>query len=139
MEPVPILNMSKLFNKEILLYSLFDIRFKKPVRIMVMVYFAFLFFLWSYPCLQILPHNVFGYTTAFLPAIILSNYMAKPIWGGKSFFAWLKSQISYILHAKFYFDGKSSLKLASYDTDMTILVSRQTDFYNLKMTLKALK
>ena len=67
MEYLEVLDMTNLFTKEILLYSLFDLRFKKPVRFMLIVYFVLTFFLWTVPLFFLFFKNhINTYLVAFL-------------------------------------------------------------------------
>ena len=43
MKEVKVTNMTSLFNKEMLIYSFFDIRLQSPLRVVGMLYFIVLF------------------------------------------------------------------------------------------------
>ena len=106
--PVRVLDMTNLFSKELLIYSLFDIKFKKPVRLIFWVYLFITFAIWGLP-------------------IGLATIMSKPIWGGKSFYDWTKTQIIYLTSPKYYCDHKPVKKEHTYKIDNSIAVSRRSD------------
>lgn len=134
MEPVRVLNMTGLFNKEILIYSFYDIRFKKPLRIVVAIYFVITFILLGVPFLYVTRR--FGITPwrigpAVVIPFILSKFMAKPIFNGRSFFAAMRVQIKYIFEDKIYFDNKAGKKLENYKINEYHLISRRPDYSDL--------
>lgn len=141
MEYLEVLDMTNLFTKEILLYSLFDLRFKKPVRFMLIVYFVLTFFLWTVPLFFLFFKNhINPYSVAFLliPPFALANVMSKPIWNNKSFFSWLKCQIRFIFSAKYYYDNRAIKFPLFLKFNNQFTVSRTRDFYKLYAIQKEL-
>lgn len=126
-------DMTKLFNKEMLLYSLADFSFKTPKRVSFLVYSILLFGIYSVPLIYFLwPLNQYTAMLALIPPFVLGNLMSKPIWGGKSFISWGKCQIKFILSKKRYYDGIGNKKLrAKYTVDHSYTVSRRKDYYEL--------
>ena len=115
-----------------LLSSLFDLHFKTPVRLMMGLYLIILFVIWTIPIMYLFfPPNVYTTAVAFGIPFFLANLMSKPIWGGKSFFAWLKTQIRFIFNAKIYYDCNASKPLQEYRIDNEYSVSRAKEFYQL--------
>lgn len=132
MKPVGVLNMTRLFDKEMLIYSFFDIRLKKPARVVFILYFLLLAVIWSLPLMLLLPLN--PYTLALMLGVPIggASAMSKPIWGGKKFFNWLQTQLKYIVAPKYYYDCNEGKKLQSYRVDSQILVSRRRDYEKLR-------
>lgn len=131
MRPVRVLNMTRLFDKEMLIYSFFDIRLKKPARVVFILYFLLLAVIWSLPLFLLLPLN--PYTLALMLAVPIggASAMSKPIWGGKKFFNWLQTQLKYIAEPKYYYDTIAGKKLQSVKVDHQILISRRQDYEKL--------
>lgn len=129
---IRVLDMTSLFTKELLIYSLFDIKFKRPVRLIFWVYLFILVLIWGFPLgyLLIVKLHAFNVYTAFLifgPPAGLAMLMSKPIWGGKSFMDYTKTQIKFLTSAKFYCDTKPAKKIDTYMTDSYFTVSRRED------------
>lgn len=133
MKRIVVLDMTKLFTKELLIYSLFDIRFQSPLRIMLLVYIFLLGLIWTVPIIYLFRNliNVYTMSLALVPNFILAYYMSKPIWGGKSFFDWFKCQIKYLLSPKMYFDNRAIHKDVTYKIDSEFTISRAKDFEKL--------
>mgnify|MGYP002714546490 CR=1 FL=1 len=131
---IRILNMTDLFNKEILVYSFYDIRFKKPKRVVVGLYFLIVFFILGLPFLMLT--KKYGLTPwrlapAFLIPYFLAKFMAKPIFNGRAFFAAMRVQIKYLSENKIYYDNKPGKKLENYKINEYHLISRRKDYSDL--------
>lgn len=133
---IRVLDMTRLMNKEILLYSLFDIAFKSPIRLMFGVYSILLLLIWALPIYMVIGFenfNVYWAALMFVPPFAIGNYMAKPVWGGKSFYHFAKAYWGYITTPKQYYDGVHRKDLIKdYTTDSFISVSRKDDIRKLK-------
>lgn len=130
--PVRVLDMTNLFSKELLIYSLFDIKFKKPVRLIFWVYLFITFAIWGFPMgylfiVKLHTLNIWTAALIFGPPVGLATIMSKPIWGGKSFYDWTKTQILYLGSPKYYCDHKPAKKEHTYKIDNSIVVSRRSD------------
>lgn len=138
-EYLQVLDMTTLFKKEILIYSFFDIHFKTPVRIMLIVYFFILSLVWTLPFFLIFGFSLSPYKMilAFGVPAVLSTMMSKPIWGGKTFFSWFKCQCEYVTHPKMYYDCiPGPTKLEDFKIDNKYTVSRTRDYYKLYLLRK---
>ncbi len=133
MNPITVLNMTRLFDKEMLIYSFFDIRLKKPARVIFILYLFLLIAIWTAPLAFILPLN--PYTGALMLAVPIggATLMSKPIWGGKKFFSWLKTQIKFIGEPKFYYDCNAGKQLENFYIDSEILIGRERDYEKLRL------
>lgn len=109
---VEVANFTTLFKREILLYSLGDIKLSKPVSIKKVLYFLFFALIWAGPILAIFGiHLTFLYAALVLgPPALLGNLAGKPIWGGMSLFAWVKVQIQYLSEPPVYTDMEPNVK-----------------------------
>lgn len=135
MNEVKVTNMTSLFSKDMLIYSFFDLRLKQPLRVVGILYFIVLFTLIGIPTLIFAwPPNV--YSLAFAVGLPFGGAMAmsKPIWNGKSFFSFAKTQYKYLSRTKVMFDWRQQSKDTLYNINSNILVSRQHD-YNLLYNL----
>lgn len=131
MRPVQVTNMTRLFDKEMLIYSFFDIRLKKPARVVFILYFFLLFVIWTVPLLFLLPINPYILIIELGLPFLGASLMSKPIWGGKKFFNFMQTQIKYLRSPRFYYDGNAGKKLESKRVDHTILISRRRDYEKL--------
>lgn len=125
-----VLNMTNLFKKEMLLYSLSDVRFKKPVKIMSIVYFVLTFLMFSVPFMKIfgLPTSPMKLLPVLVVPFLLSTFMSKPIFNGRSFFAAVRVYTKFWVGSKIYYDMKSSKPLKNYIIYDNKLVSRKKDY-----------
>ena len=132
MKPIKVVNMTSLFNKEMLIYSFFDIRLKSPLRIVAVLYFFILFFLIGLPILIItgLP-NVYQSMLIFGIPLGGAILMSKPIWNGKSFYSYAKTQMRYASRPKILYDWKPRSRITNYEIDVDIQVSRHEDYNTL--------
>lgn len=137
MKPVEVTNMTSLFNKEMLIYSFFDIRLKSPLRIIGLFYFLVLFLFIGVPILMFTwPPNVYTMFITLGTSFGGAYFMSKPIWNGKSFMSFAKTQIRYFTRSKVFYDWKVRSKNDKYTVDSQIVVSRHDDYNELYRILK---
>ena len=137
MKPIEVTNMTSLFNKEMLIYSFFDIRLKSPLRVVGLFYFIILFFLIGAPILMFTwPPNVYTMFIALGIPFGGAYFMSKPIWNGKSFMSFAKTQIKYFTRSKVLYDWKTRSKNDKYIVDSQIIVSRHDDYNELYKIVK---
>ena len=137
MKPIEVTNMTSLFNKEMLIYSFFDIRLKSPLRVVGLFYFIILFFLIGAPILMFTwPPNVYTMFIALGIPFGGAYFMSKPIWNGKSFMSFAKTQIKYFTRSKVLYDWKTRSKNDKYIVDSQIVVSRHDDYNELYKIVK---
>lgn len=140
MKTTKVINMTSLFSKEMLIYSFFDIRLKSPLRVAAVLYFVILFLIIGLPVMYITwPVNV--YTLIFSLGVPVGGamLMSKPIWNGKSFYSFAKTQVKYIMRPKALYDWKSRSKNQNYEVDTYITISRHEDYNKLYRRLKEAK
>lgn len=134
MKPVRVLNMTRLFSKEMFIYSFFDIKLQKPARVATIGYFfgisailgGLTWFVFK------LPINLYTLVFVFGSAVAGATTMVKPIWNGRKFFPWAKVQFQHIKEAKLFCDGWKTKPLKDYDISFNIFVSRLRDYRKLK-------
>ena len=132
MRPIVVVDMTKLFKKEFLLYSLFDKGLKTPLRVTLIAYYVVIFLMIGLPILLLVkPITAVPATIAFGLPYLLANAFSKPIWGGKKFFSWLSAQINYIFSPKVYYDCESQRELGVFRVYQEIVVSRTEDYKKL--------
>lgn len=92
------LNISHLFNREMLMYSFGDIKLKKPIPLKKILWTVAGFAVWSAPLFFLFgtPASIPVWILFLVPPLIFGNYVSKPVFGGKGLFEWAKAQISYI-------------------------------------------
>lgn len=131
MKQVKVTNMTSLFSKEMLIYSFFDLRLKSPLRVIALFYFLLLFGIIGVPVLWMFwVPNVYAVVVAFGIPFGGAILMSKPIWNGKSFLSFAKTQIRYFTRTKILYDWKARSKDSVYEVKDGITVSRHED-YNL--------
>lgn len=137
MKRVQVMNMTSLFDNDMLLYSFFDIRLTQPLKIITVFYFILLFLIVGVPIIIVTwPLNVYSFMIAFGIPLGGSIAMSKPIWNGKSFFSFFKAQMRYILRPKVLYDWRGRPKGTIYRLNSKILVSREKDYIKLYKVVK---
>lgn len=137
MKPIEVTNMTSLFNKEMLIYSFFDIRLKSPLRVVGLFYFIILFLIIGVPVLMFTwPPNVYTMFIALGIPFGGAYFMSKPIWNGKSFMSFARTQIKYFTRPKVLYDWKTRSKNDKYIVDSQIIVSRHDDYNELYKMVK---
>lgn len=125
------INMTNFFNRELFMYSLGDIKFKKPVSLKKVAYTTAFFIIWTLPIVLMfgLQLNVFFAALALGPPIVMGNLAAKPRFGGKSLIGWLKSTVKFIFGPKVWTDLRSSKDLNSEPcfVENEIFISRRRE------------
>lgn len=132
-----VLNMTDLYNKELVMYSFEDIKLKTPIRVATWGYRLLVFIIFSLPILLITGFSMNTFKTTIVLGVPfgLGTLMAKPIFNGRSFLAAMKVYAEYISSAKIYYDNKPSKGLPEFEIDEYVLISRRGDYdrlFNMK-------
>ena len=134
---ITVTNMTSLFNKEMLMYSLFDISLPRPIRVSAILYFALLFVIIGLPIIVFTwPPSPVKLAIAIGIPFGGASLMSKPIWNGKTFISYFKTQLKYMKRPKVLYDWCDAPKETTYKVNSTITVSRHKDYnklYNLKL------
>lgn len=127
-------NMTNFFNRELFMYSLGDIKFKKPVSLRKVAYTTLFLIVWSTPIILIFGFqlNLFFVVIAFGPAIVLGNIGAKPLFGGKSLADFVKTTVNFIQEPKGWTDLEAKKQLTNeFFVENEIWVSRRRELQYL--------
>lgn len=110
---VYVANMTNFFSRELFMYSLGDIRFKKPISLKKVAYSTAFLILWAIPLVLIfgIRINPFYIALLVIPPIVLGNFAAKPVWGGRGLIDFLKTISNFISEPKGWTDLNSTNKL----------------------------
>lgn len=129
------INMTNFFNRELFMYSLGDIKFKKPVSIKKVGYTTVFLIIWTLPIIVIfgMQFNPFFVTIAVAPPVIMGHFAAKPTFGGKSLIGWLKSTIGFIGEPKGWTDlnRTNDLDKGVFFVENEIWISRRKELQYL--------
>lgn len=133
---LPVINMTNFFNRELFMYSMGDIKFKKPISLKKMVFTLVFFIVWTLPIFFILGISsnmlLLGLTVA--PPFILGHYATKPVWGGKSMLDFFKTSINFLSEPKGWVDTKPirDTKGETFTVKQEIWISRRRELQYLR-------
>ncbi len=127
------INMTNFFNRELMMYSLGDIRFKKPISLKAVAYTLAFLILWTLPLLLAfgLPLDPFRLVVYLAPPIILGQVAIRPLFGGKTLMDFVKTAIGFVGEPKGWADMKpfdSGAKTQLYSTEHEIWISRRREY-----------
>lgn len=110
---VLVVNMTNFFNRELFMYSLGDIKFKKPIALKKVAYITAFLIIWTIPMVVIfgLKLNPIFIAFALGPPFLLGHFATKPVWGGRGLVDFLKTLVGFIGEPKGWTDLKSAPKL----------------------------
>lgn len=99
-------NMTSFFSREMFMYALGDIKFKKPVSLRKMAYIMFFIVVWSGPIFYFggLQINAVYFAFMFGPPFVLGHYATKPIWGGRGLYDFAKVTFNFVKEPKAWAD-----------------------------------
>lgn len=125
------INMTNFFTREMFMYSLGDIRFKKPISLKKVGFTMLFFAIWTFPLIQIfgLSLNPLKAALYFLPPIVAGNYSVKPVFGGKTLIGFAKSLSVYVREPKGWTDLQNNNEMGRkvYYTNQEIWVGRRRE------------
>lgn len=131
---IEVIDMTGLFKKEMLIYSLFDIRLDRPLKVVFLLYLILITPIPAYLTWWLLwgrINAVWVLALMFGPSIFVANLMSKPIYGGKSFMDWLKTMVNFILSPKHFYDHIGGSALETERIDSRFLMCRRNDYLRL--------
>lgn len=128
---VEILNMTNFFTRELMMYSLGDIKLKKPIALKKVAYVTGFIVLWSLPIVLIfgIQLNVYFAVVTLAPPFILGHFASKPVWGGKGLIDFIKTLFTYMGEPKSWTDLKAnkSTNKDKYYIQSEIWISRRRE------------
>ena len=103
---VLVVNMTNFFNRELFMYSLGDIKFKKPIALKKVAYVTAFLIIWSIPVFLYFGLVMNPFFMAFLlgPPFVLGHFATKPVWGGRGLIDFLKTLAGYIVEPQAWTD-----------------------------------
>lgn len=125
------INMTNFFNRELMMYALGDIRFKKPISLKLMAYTLTFLLLWTLPLFFIfgLPTNPFKIVVYLGPPLALGQFAVRPIFGGKTLIDFVKTAIKFLGEPSGWTDGKGfNKKQQTYHVESEIWISRRREY-----------
>lgn len=134
MTGIPILNKTKFFHRPLFLYALGDVPLKKPLELRKIAFTILFFALWALPIILIFGFKLdpFFFIITFGIPLILANIINKPIFGGKTAFAFLKTIYTYITEGKCYTDlHRSPAQEEQFFLEQEIWISRRRELNDL--------
>lgn len=127
--------MTNFFNRELFMYSLGDIKFKKPVSLKKVAYTTAFLIVWTLPMFLIFGLHLNLLYVAFIlgPPFLMGNVASKPLFGGKTLIEATKSTIQFIGEPKGWTDLNSSKTLdnGSLFVESEIWISRRRELQKL--------
>lgn len=126
-----IINMTNFFNRELMMYSLGDIKFKRPIALKKVAYVTGFILVWSVPLILIfgVVLNVYFAIIVIAPPLVLGHYASKPVWGGKGLIDFMKTLFTYISEPKYWTDLKANRNPVKdrYFIESEIWISRRRE------------
>lgn len=130
MNGVYVRNVTDTWNREVFMYALGDIRFKKPKSLRRMAYLLFFLLAWSLPIVIIfgLKFSLLPFAITFGVPFLLANFASRPVWGGKSLIDFTKSLFGFLSEPKGWTDlHNNNYNDNNYYTEHEIWISRRRE------------
>lgn len=125
------MNMTNTFNRELFMYSLGDIRFKKPISLKKVAYTTGFLIVWTLPMILIfgIHLNPFYAILVLAPPFVLAHFAVKPVFGGKSLVDWAKTTMKFLSEPKGWADFRPMKKLDKevYYVESEVWISRRRE------------
>lgn len=126
------MNMTNFFNRELMMYALGDIRFKKPISLKAVAYTLAFLILWTLPLFVLfgLPTNPAMLVIYLVPPLGLGQVAIRPIFGGRTLLDFLRTAFRFLGEPKGWADGKPfepSEKAQKYTLEHEIWISRRRE------------
>lgn len=134
------LNMTNFFNRELMMYSFGDIKFKKPISLKAIAYTLAFLILWTLPLFVIfgIPMDPFRLVIYVVPPIALGQLAIRPIFGGKTLIDFTKTAIGFLGEPRGWADNKPfDAKAQTYTTEHEIWISRRREYAMLADLIEA--
>lgn len=133
---ITVVNMTNFFNRELFMYALGDIKFKKPIALKKVAYTLGFLIIWCIPFYMLfgLQFNPFFMAFFLVPPLALGHYGSKPVFGGKGLIDFLKTTFKFIGEPKIWTDmiPAGNKHKVDYYVDSQMWISRRREIYKLK-------
>lgn len=108
-----VVNMTNLFSRELFMYSLGDIKFKKPVSLKKVGYTTAFLIIWAIPMILTfgIILNPLFVALVVVPPFVLGHFASKPVWGGRGLIDFLKTTATFVTEPKGWTDLKANNNL----------------------------
>lgn len=135
MKQVRVVNFTNFFNRELMIYSLGDIKFKKPMALKRVAYITGFLILWSLPIFFIVGvyFNPFYFAFWLGVPIFAGHIASKPVFGGKGLIDFTKSLVGYVQEPKGWVDTNPTQMLDHevYYVEQEMWISRRRELEKL--------
>lgn len=126
------MNMTNFFNRELMMYSFGDIKFKKPISLKAVAYTVGFLIVWTLPLFFIMgiPTNPVSLVLFLVPPIVLGQVAVRPIFGGKTLIDFTKTAILFVGEPRGWADMKPfdpNPKNQIFTTEHEIWISRRRE------------
>lgn len=125
------INMTNFFNRELFMYSLGDIKFKKPISLKRMAYTLGFLLVWSLPIIIVfgLRFNLLFLLFSIAPPLLAGYYATKPAFGGKTLIDFTRTIIAFVKEPKGWLDLRPTKYLGDdvYFVENEIWISRRRE------------
>lgn len=131
-------NVTKFFNRELFMYALGDIRFKKPISLKKMAFTMLYLIIWTAPIIWIMgfQFNPVFLTFALVPPIAAGHYSTKPIFEGKNLVEFIRTMSKFVQEPKGWADLRNhNMETPTLFTQSEIWVGRRREL-NMLAELK---
>lgn len=123
------LNMTGFFKRQLQMYALGDIRFKKPISIKQVAYILGFFVVYSVPIVLFfgVQLNPVYAVLVIAPPILLGTFAVKPIFGGKTLIDFGRTAVIFLSEPKAWADLKAYQPKEIYTMSSEIWISRRRE------------
>lgn len=124
-------NMTNFFNRELFMYSLGDIKFKKPISLKKVAYTMGFLILWTLPLYLIfgLKLSPFYFVLLLAPPFVAGHFATKPAFGGKTLIDFTKTMFKFAGEPKGWLDLRNDNGLGKevYYVENEIWIGRRRE------------
>lgn len=124
-------NMTGFFNRELLLYSLGDVKMSRPIPLVRIGYTIAAIIVWTVPIWLLIGFhlNPYFFAIAFVPPVAFGIFATKPIFGGKTLIRFAITMIRYSMEPRGWTDLRENRDMGrdQYTTHHTTWISRRRE------------
>lgn len=140
MRGIRVVNLTNFFNRELFMYSLGDIKFKKPIALKKVAYITVFLIVWAIPIYLTIgvKFNPFYFAFWLGIPIVAGHVAAKPVFGGKGLIDFVKTLMTFLGEPKGWVDFNPTNTLESdvYYVEQEIWISRRRELERLANELE---